>query len=210
MRLWGERNLLREECMARDRIVLLVVLVVLAVWAAFWWVETDQVPPERSDWDQPVYQDGRWRLSGIAEEMIRKEMFGVQVDLLRVRYGKGVLWAAAGAERLDGVYESFIEGAVSRDQAQEWFAYPRWVTLSIAGEPAFTGKVDCSDSGPKCHIARLADQHVPLLLDGDEQYTESVSAIFVRTGVFPEHYLYGFLTWDITPGKVIEPGLEGN
>ena len=197
--------------MSRRHLIVFGVVIGLAAWFLYWLVGVFQVSPDMSAWERPAYQDGRWLLSGVAEEMIQKEMFGVQIDLLRVRYSKGDVWAAAGAERSDGLYESFVEGFAAREQVREAFTFPRWVILSVKGEPGIAGAGDCPNpSSPRCHLTRLAEQNVPVLLDGDEQYTESTSTIFVRTGVFPGHYLYGFLTWDIALGQIIKPGMEGN
>jgi len=195
--------------MSRNHFVF-AVLAGVAAWFATCFFHSPHSAPEVVGWERPVYADGFWRLSGIAEEMIQREMFGVKVDLLRVRYRQGELWAAAGAQRSDGLYESFVDGVSSRDQVCDAFVYPRWVTLRVSGAPGQAGTADCPDqSSPRCHITRLAERATPLLLAGDSEYTDSASTIFVRTGVFPGHYLYGFLTWDIAPGQVIEPGMEG-
>lgn len=191
--------------------VVFAVLAGLTAWFGPWLIRMYQSVPDVTAWERPVYADGFWRLSGIAEEMIQREMFGTKVDLLRVRYQQGDLWATAGVQRSDGLYESFVDDSSSQAQVREAFTYHRWVTLRVPGEPGRAGAEACSDPyKPRCHITRLAERTVPLLLDGDTEYTDSASTIFVRTGVFPGHYQYGFLTWDITPGQIIEPALEGH
>ena len=62
-----------------------------------------------------------------------------------------------------------------------------------------------------CQITGLVEgSRPPLLLDLDEEPTGDLSNVFIQSGVFPPHYQYGFLTWEIQPGQIIEQGLEGD
>ena len=73
--------------------------------------EDQTVEAQASAWDQPVYQDGRWRLEGITEPGVESQTspWG-RLDLVRVRYGRGEFWSVAGLTDEHGNFESWVEG----------------------------------------------------------------------------------------------------
>jgi len=169
-----------------------------------------ELPP--NPWDGPAYVEGQWRLTGIVEHRLQTQrLFEQELDLVELRFGGGSLWALAGVAGKDGQYESLVDGANSREEVQEVFSQPRYVTLGILGTPKAVDHAPCVEKrSARCQVTALVEgSRPPIILDPDEEPTGDLSNVFIHTGVFPPHYLYGFLTWDIQPGQVIEQGFEG-
>lgn len=188
-------------------VLLFGVLVYLTLNAL---TDPPELPP--NPWDGPAFVEGHWRLTGIVEHRIQTQrLFERELDLVELRYGGGSLWALAGVAGKDGQYESLVDGANSRKEVQEAFSQPRYVTLSILGTPKAVDHAPCVENrSARCQVTALVEgSRPPIVLDPDEEPTGDLSNVFIHTRVFPPHYLYGFLTWDIQPGRVIEQGLEG-
>lgn len=192
-------------------IALAGVLALLAVSAL---AEPVEGPP--SSWNGPVFGDGHWELTGIVEQGVqRRTVFEEQLDLVEVRYGRGTLWALVGIQPGDGAYESLVPGIANRDMLQEAFQQPRYITLRIPGTRQAVTHSACQNplseqESARCRITRLVEGgRLPVLLDTFEEPTGDLSNVFIHTGLFVPHYRYGFLTWDVLPGQIIEQGLEG-
>jgi len=170
-------------------------------------------PPELlpNPWDGPAFVEDHWELTGIVEHHIQTQrLFERDLDLVEMRFGGGSLWALAGVAGKDGQYESLVNGAASRKEVQEAFSQPRYVTLSIPGTLKAVEHACTRNQNLRCQVTALIEgSRPPIYLDPDEEPTGDLSNVFIQTGLFPPHYLYGFLTWDIQPGRVIEQGLEG-
>lgn len=165
-----------------------------------------------SPWNGPVFQDGQWQLEGITKGRLqRAHLFEQELDLVEIRYGGGSLWALVGVKDSKGSYEPLVEGMLTEEQVREGFSQPRYVTLTIPGTPKAVDHGDCStNQSMRCMVVRLVEgSRPPIVLDPDEEPTGDLSNVFIHSGVFPAHYAYGFLTWAVHPGKVIEQGLEG-
>jgi len=188
-------------------VLLFGVLVYLALNAL---ADPPELPPD--PWDGPAFVEGQWRLTGIVEHRLQTQrLFEQELDLVELRFGGGSLWALAGVAGKDGQYESLVDGANSREEVQEVFSQPRYVTLGILGTPKAVDHAPCVEKrSARCQVTALVEgSRPPIILDPDEEPTGDLSNVFIHTGVFPPHYLYGFLTWDIQPGRVIEQGFEG-
>jgi len=168
------------------------------------------LPP--SSWNGPVFREGHWELTGIVEHRIQTHrLFEQELDLVEVRYGRGSLWALVGVAGEADAYESLVSGATSRQEVAAALNQPRYVTLRILGTQKAVGHVLCMGSrSDRCQITALVEgSRPPIILDMDEEPTGDLSNVFIQTGLFPPHYQYGFLTWDVLPGRIIEQGLEG-
>lgn len=174
-----------------------------------------ELPP--SSWNGPIFIKDHWELTGIVQHGVQsRRLFEEELDLVEVRFGGGSLWALAGVHGEDGAYESLIRGVFSREDVRNIFLQPRYVTLTIPGTPKAVDHSECvkdpiiRSSSARCRIRGLVEgSRSVMLLDLDEEPTGDLSNVFIHTGVFPAHYLYGFLTWDIQPGRIIEQGLDG-
>ena len=168
------------------------------------------IPP--SAWNGPVFVQDHWELTGIVEHGVQTHrLFEQELDLVEVRYGQGSLWALIGIARPDGGYESLVQGIASRKEVEAAFRQARYLTLSIPGTPKAVNHAACAgnQSARRQVTALVEGSRPPLLLDPEEEPTGDLSNVFIQSGVFPPHYQYGFLTWDIQPGRIIEQGLEG-
>jgi len=171
------------------------------------------LPP--SSWNGPVFLQDHWELTGIVEHGIqRRWLFEREVDLIEVRYGHGSLWAMAGITGQDGTYESLIVGSTSREAMRAAFQQPRYITLTMPGTLKAIDHSAClgieTSASSRCQITGLVEgSRTPIVVTLEDEPTGDLSNIFIHTGVFPPHYQYGFLTWDILPGQIIEQGLEG-
>jgi len=168
------------------------------------------IPP--SAWNGPVFLQDHWELTGIVEHGVQTHrLFEQELDLVEVRYGQGSLWALIGIARPDGGYESLVQGLASRQKVEVAFQQPRYLTLSISGTSKAVDHAVCAQNrSARCQVTALVEgSRPPLLLDPEEEPTGDLSNVFIQSGVFPPHYQYGFLTWDIQPGRMIEQGLEG-
>ena len=169
--------------------------------------EDSTVEAQASTWEQPVYQDGRWRLEGITEPGVESQdsPWG-RLDLVRVRYGRGAFWSVAGLTDEQGSFESWVEGVSSHEQLLEGFRKPRHVTLSIPGSRQGFVSADCSGHIPAACSMLAALERGTLVADlaGASGGQASQSGILIQTGAFPERYL----AWEIAPGEVIERELE--
>jgi hypothetical protein len=192
----------------------LAVLILLALLGLAALSDPLELPP--NPWNGPVYEQGIWHLTGIVEGGVqRRTLFMEALDLVEVRYGQGRLWALAGIQGKDGQYESLVAGSLSRVEVEKAFALPRYVTFTIPGTPRAVQHTDCqyspsSAESNRCHITRLVEGgRPPVVLDPYDEPTGDLSNVFIQSGLFVPHYRYGFLTWDILPSQIIEPGLEG-
>jgi len=168
------------------------------------------IPP--SAWNGPVLVQDHWELTGIVEHGVQSHrLFEQELDLVEVRYGDGSLWALVGIAKPDGGYESLVRGITSRQEVKAAFRQPRYLTLSIPGSRKAIDHAACAgNQSARCQVTGLVEgSRPPLLLDPEEEPTGDLSNVFIQSGVFPPHYRYGFLTWDIQPGRIIEQGLEG-
>ncbi len=168
------------------------------------------LPP--SAWNGPVFVQDHWELTGIVEHGVQTHrLFEQELDLVEVRYRHGSLWALVGIAGPDGTYESVVQGFSSRQEVKTAFRQPRYITLAIPGTPKAVDHSDCIGSqSARCQITALVEgSRPPLLLDPEDEPTGDLSNVFIQSGVFPPHYQYGFLTWNIQPGRIIEQGLEG-
>lgn len=171
-------------------------------------------PPDlpHSAWNGPVFREDHWELTGIVDHRIQTHrLFEQELDLVEVRFGRGSLWVLAGLTGENGIYESLVTGAASREAVQATFRQPRYITLTIPGTQKAVDYAACLESqSARCQVTSLVEgSRPPILLDPDEEPTGDLSNVFIHSGVFPPHYQYGFLTWDILPGLIIEQGLEG-
>lgn len=171
-------------------------------------------PPDLTPnpWNGPVFAENHWELTGIVEHGVQTHrLFEQELDLVEVRYGHGSLWALVGISESDGGYESLVQGLASRQEVEAAFRQPRYLTLSIPGSPKAVNHAVCvGKQSARCQVTALVEgSRPPLLLDPEEEPTGDLSNVFTQSGVFPPHYQYGFLTWDIQPGRMIEQGLEG-
>ncbi len=177
-----------------------------------WNMLSDPLDLPLSPWNGPVFREDHWELTGIVEHRIQTHrLFEQELDLVEVRFGRGSLWALAGLTGEDGKYESLVTGAASREAVEAAFRQPRYVTLSIPGTQKAVAHALCAGKrSARCQITSLVEgSRPPILLDIDEEPTGDLSNVFIHSGVFPAHYQYGFLTWDIQPERIIEQGLEG-
>jgi len=169
---------------------------------------------ERKDsaWERPIFQDNRWLLEGITENSIKSmaSKWG-QVDVVKIRYGKGTVWTVVGLANEDGSYESWVRGIEDRPQLVEALQQPRRVTLSAPGTPEGVRLEVCARSfPPACQmIAEIENNQPGLGIASVAKESTLQSNVFIRTGTFPDHYLYGILTWEMDLGEIIEQGLEG-
>lgn len=192
----------------------LAVLIPLALlgFAAL----SDPLELAPNSWNGPVYEQGTWQLTGIVEGGVqRRTLFMEDLDLVEVHYGQGRLWALAGIQGKDRQYESLVSGSLSRAEVEQAFALPRYVTFTIPGTLRAVQHLACQNSpsrteSNRCRITRLVEgSRPPVVLNPYDEPTGDLSNVFIQSGLFVPHYQYGFLTWDILPGQVIEPGLEG-
>ncbi len=182
-----------------------LVLVSLSVLA-----DPPDVPPNA--WNGPVFREGHWEVTGIVNRRFQTHrLFEQELDLVEVRYGRGSLWALVGVIEDAGGYESLVSGATSRQEVAAAFTQPRYVTLRIPGtQKAVDHSLCFGNQSARCRIRALVEgSRPPVLLDPAIEPTGDLSNVFIHTGLFPPHYQYGFLTWDILPGQIIEQGLEG-
>jgi hypothetical protein len=169
-----------------------------------------ELPP--SAWNGPVFVENHWELTGIVDHGVQTHrLFEQELDLVELRYGRGSLWALVGIARPGSEYESLVGGATSRQEVKEAFRQPRYITLSISGTRKAVDHTACVHSrSARCQVTALVEgSRPPVLLDPVEEPTGDLSNVFIHSGAFPPHYQYGFLTWDIQPGQIIEQGLEG-
>jgi hypothetical protein len=192
----------------------LAVLILLGLLGLA--VFSDPLELAPNPWNGPVYEQGAWQLTGIVEGGVQRRMLFMQeLDLVEVRYGQGRFWALAGIQGKDGLYESLVAGSLSRAEVKAAFALPRYVTFTIPGTPRAVQHLACQNSpssaeSNRCRITRLVEgSRPPVVLDPYEEPTGDLSNVFIQSGLFVPHYRYGFLTWDILPGQIFEPGLEG-
>jgi hypothetical protein len=185
--------------------------IFLATFAALWCISTVYALPVQqptSSSNRPIYENGYWRLEGIVQGgVLHKTLLGESLDLLQVHYGSRKLWAVGGIAHPDGTYESLVNGVETQEELRTGFLSPRYITLQVPGSSEYIDPKWCQNSDTaRCRLTQLVEASVPgLLLEGQEQYTNGLSNIFINTGNFPEHYLYGFLTWQIEPGKILRP-----
>lgn len=168
------------------------------------------LPP--SPWNGPVFAKDHWELTGVVAHRVQTHrLFEQELDLVEVRFGQGSLWALVGITGQGGIYESLVTGSNDRQGVLEAFRQPRYVTLRIPGTLKAVDHSACfGDPSARCQITALVEgSRPPILLDVDEEPTGDLSNVFIHSGVFPPHYQYGFLTWDIQPGQIIEQGQEG-
>jgi len=169
---------------------------------------------ERKDsaWERPIFQDNRWLLEGITEDSIKSmaSKWG-QVDVVKIRYGNGMLWTVAGLANEDGNYESWVRGIEDRQQLMKALQQPRRVTLSVPGTLEGVSLEECTKSfSPACQMIFSLEHNQPGLGIATEAKESTLqSNVFIQTGTFPDHYLYGVLTWEMDLGEIIEQGLEG-
>ncbi len=174
---------------------------------------TDPADLPPGAWDGPVFVQDHWELTGIVQHGVQTQrLFEQELDLVEVRFGQGSLWALAGVKDRNGAYESLVKGTHSRQEIETAFRQPRYITLSIPGTlKAVDHRACVGKKSAICQITGLVEgSRPPLLLDPDEEPTGDLSNVFIHSGVFPPHYQYGFLTWEIQPGQIIEQGLEGD
>jgi hypothetical protein len=165
-----------------------------------------------SAWNGPVFVQDHWELTGIVEHGVQTHhLFEQELDLVEVRYGHGSLWARVGIVGKEGMYESLMSRTTNRQDVAAAFQQPRYITLSIPGSLKAVDHTACAkNQSARCQVTALVEgSRPPLLLDPEEEPTGDLSNVFIQSGVFPPHYQYGFLTWDILPGRIIEQGLEG-
>ncbi len=168
------------------------------------------LPP--SSWNGPLFVQDHWELTGIVEHGVQTHrLFEQELDLVEVRYGHSSLWALVGIAKPDGGYESLVRGITSQQEVEAAFRQPRYITLSIPGTLKAVDDAACAHKqSARCQVTALVEgSRPPLLLDPDEEPTGDLSNVFIQSGVITPHYQYGFLTWDIQPGRIIEQGLEG-
>lgn len=173
---------------------------------------TDPADLPHSSWNGPLFRQDHWELTGIIEHGVQTHrLFEQELDLVEVRYGQGSLWALVGIASPDDGYESLVQGILSRQEISEAFRQPSYITLTMPGTPKAIDHTACNGNhSARCQVTALVEgSRPPLLLDPDEEPTGDLSNVFIHSGVFPPHYRYGFLTWDIQPGRIIDQGLEG-
>lgn len=195
-----------------DQIALLLLLFILTCLGITAFSEPVDTEGFDDGWNGPVYQDGRWAMTGIVEEKpITKKIFALDIDLVQIRYGDGKLWAAVGIGGPDKRYESLVAGRTNRQAVLDAFDQPRYVQLWVPGSKDGVDWSACAeDFGHRCSVTRLVEgSQPPILLGDDEEYTNDLSNVFLRSGVYPASYRYGFLTWNVELGRIIEQGLEG-